>query len=172
MSLAMPRIVKVERPRDGFGARLWDVLYDAGVEMRWSTIARALGVTDPQVRKYFNEGEYPRMPAAIAIAEEYDVSVDWLLTGRGEKRPGTALTPFVIEAVGAVERHCAAHDLDLPAEDRLRLVNYLIGEFTGLDWDVELADRKLQSLYALGSIFSQKVDGQPIAGQRPHKGRK
>jgi hypothetical protein len=148
-------------PSCDFGRRLWECLEDAQVEIDTPTVSTYLGVSGPQMRKYFYDDEKPRMTAAIALAEKLGVSVDWLLTGRGSKKPG-GLSLAVIQAVGAVEQHCAAHDLDLTPEDKLRLVEFLLADTAGREFTVEIGLRKLQALHGLGLSFSHNGDGRVV----------
>lgn len=49
-------------------------------------IAALIGVKQPSVQKWKNGG-YPDMEHAIDLARRLDVTVEWLLTGRGSKYP-------------------------------------------------------------------------------------
>jgi transcriptional regulator with XRE-family HTH domain len=48
-------------------------------------LAKAFGVSQPAVRKWLHGEGYPTMDKAIEIAKYFDVSIEWLLTGRGRQ---------------------------------------------------------------------------------------
>src|ERR1041385_3303337 len=51
--------------------------------VKMSDIARRIGVPHATVRNYFH-GRMPAPEVLIKIADETNVSINWLLTGRGE----------------------------------------------------------------------------------------
>lgn len=53
-------------------------------------IAAKLGINAPLLTYYCQGKKMPAMEHACELAIKLDVCVDWLLTGRGNKRPGEA----------------------------------------------------------------------------------
>lgn len=77
------------RPRnthgfDGFPQRLRTAIGDTSIR----AFARACGLSDAAVRQYLAGQSEPTRPVLLAMARETGVSLEWLLTGRGEAQPG------------------------------------------------------------------------------------
>ena len=49
-------------------------------------VAKFSGVSERQAENYFNGSRYPRLDKLIALACAIQISLDWLLTGRGDMR--------------------------------------------------------------------------------------
>ncbi len=95
-------------------------MLDAGNIKNSSHMARALGISPQAVSNYRKKGE---IPAGIVIefAEKYAISVDWLLTGRGDAlneliSSGKTAAPFAMTAAEAGQpyandagRHAPCH---------------------------------------------------------------
>ena len=58
-------------------------------KMSGLAFSKKCGFSDSLLRKYL-EGSIPGADKLVAIADAAGVSVEWLATGRGEMRPGTA----------------------------------------------------------------------------------
>lgn len=72
-----------------FGERLSRLLEEPPFTgMTGRDIAKRLGVTEPMLSNYRSGKKLPAMKKAILLAIKLNVCVDWLLTGRGAKRPG------------------------------------------------------------------------------------
>ncbi len=57
---------------------------------KMSDVARRLSMPHATVRNYYKTGRLPAPEVLIKIADETDVSLNWLLTGRGEMYAGAA----------------------------------------------------------------------------------
>jgi Helix-turn-helix len=74
---------------DGFVKRLSEVLTEQGREERGRPkyVADICGVKKQSGQKWLAGISLPTMDHAIQIAEKLGVCVEWLLTGRGPKKP-------------------------------------------------------------------------------------
>jgi transcriptional regulator with XRE-family HTH domain len=70
-----------------FASRFKDACREANVELKQKTIARAFGVSTATAWNYLNGTKLPAMDNAVGIAMKLGVCVEWLLTGRGPRRP-------------------------------------------------------------------------------------
>ena len=70
-----------------FWERVTEAFADAGLETSQSGIARELDVGQSAVQKWAKGTGYPTLRKCIQIAKRTGVSVEWLLTGRGNKNP-------------------------------------------------------------------------------------
>ncbi|MGL4526325.1 MAG: hypothetical protein ACRCUC_05050 [Aestuariivirga sp.] len=79
-------------------------------------MARIFGVTPNAARKWLLGEGYPEMEVAVKIATWADVTIEWLLTGRGSKRSSAIATKTLVlgEAVEA-----------LPVEERQQVLDFL-----------------------------------------------
>jgi transcriptional regulator with XRE-family HTH domain len=56
----------------------------SGVESTQKALGKLLGVSEVMIWSYRNGEKLPRMAMALKMADEFGVSVDWLLQGTGE----------------------------------------------------------------------------------------
>jgi transcriptional regulator with XRE-family HTH domain len=56
----------------------------SGVESTQKALGKLLGVSEVMIWSYRNGEKLPRMAMALNMAEEFGVSIDWLLQGTGE----------------------------------------------------------------------------------------
>jgi transcriptional regulator with XRE-family HTH domain len=68
-----------------FWPRLVEAFADSGLETSQSAIARHLDIGQSAVAKWAHGSGYPTLRKCIHIARITGVSVEWLLTGRGNK---------------------------------------------------------------------------------------
>jgi transcriptional regulator with XRE-family HTH domain len=66
----------------GFSERLAHLIQQEGGRAKKQAFARRIGVKPQQLSRYL-KGQLPDAPTLLAIAEVGQVSIDWLLTGRG-----------------------------------------------------------------------------------------
>lgn len=75
--------------REKFSARLHEVLNDAPDipvgDGRQTALARVFKVSQTATRKWLEGESIPETTRVVEICLKYGVSVDWLLTGRGDK---------------------------------------------------------------------------------------
>lgn len=69
-----------------FWDRLVSAFSDAGYESSQAAIARRLDIGQSAVAKWAHGTGYPTLRKCIQIARLTGVSVEWLLTGRGNKK--------------------------------------------------------------------------------------
>lgn len=74
---------------EDFSIRLNEILDDIGVPRRGRlvTLARRFNITHPSAKKWMDGQGYPDTDRLIELAKWGNTSLDWLLTGRGQKRP-------------------------------------------------------------------------------------
>lgn len=72
-----------------FARRLNEMLDDVGVPRRGRLVmlARRYGITHPSAKKWLDGNGYPDTDRLIDLALWGNTSLDWLLTGRGQKHP-------------------------------------------------------------------------------------
>lgn len=68
---------------EGFGDRLRQAIADTGKPMRKFT--EEIELSDGLLWEYVHEKHYPNSYTAVRIADALGVTLDWLLTGRGER---------------------------------------------------------------------------------------
>jgi transcriptional regulator with XRE-family HTH domain len=73
-------------PTSNFWSRLLEAMADKGLPTKQVSVAKLGGVSQPAARKWA-EGGLPDVDRIREIANKLDVSIDWLLTGEGQKRP-------------------------------------------------------------------------------------
>ncbi len=56
----------------------------SGAESTQKALGKLLGVSEVMIWSYRNGEKLPRMAMALKMAEEFGVSIDWLLQGTGE----------------------------------------------------------------------------------------
>lgn len=59
---------------------------DQGMKPTQTGAAKLVGISQPSVNDW-TLGKFPTMDNAIALASKLDVTVEWLLTERGPKKP-------------------------------------------------------------------------------------
>ena len=67
-----------------FAKRFNEAVALAGVESTQKALSKLLGVSEVMIWSYRNGEKLPRMAMALKMADEFGVSVDWLLQGRGD----------------------------------------------------------------------------------------
>ena len=67
-----------------FAKRFNEAVALAGVESTQKALSKLLGVSEVMIWSYRNGEKLPRMAMALKMAEEFGVSIDWLLQGRGD----------------------------------------------------------------------------------------
>lgn len=82
-----------DRPFQAIGERFNEALEDAGyTKERHSNLTQTLvkdfGVSYATISDWRKGKKCPTMKNAIDIAMKLEICVEWLLTGRGQKRPG------------------------------------------------------------------------------------
>lgn len=68
-----------------FAKRFKSAVKHSGVEDTQEGLSKLLGVSSVMIWSYRNGEKMPRMSTATRMAETLGVSVDWLLTGKGEQ---------------------------------------------------------------------------------------
>lgn len=112
-SLTMNRMSEDERKT--FWQRLREAYFNKHRENLTQKKAAALVKATQGAGKRWAHGGFPKMEHAIMLAEKLDVSVEWLLTGRGEKKP-----------LSAQEQQLVAYFRSLPSEEaRIKLLGHL-----------------------------------------------
>lgn len=76
-------------PREGFARRLQEALKDQEINEwgRGAFLAKVCHVSGSAALKWLSGEGLPHLPHTIQIAEKLGVCVEWLLTGRGPKKP-------------------------------------------------------------------------------------
>lgn len=79
-------------------------------------VARRLGIPHATVRNYYKEGRLPAPEVLIKIANQTNVSLNWLLTGKGDMyggmMPPVGIGRFLEEQIAEiVDRRLAEHGL-------------------------------------------------------------
>lgn len=74
--------------RAGFAERIAAICDEKGLPIygRQAVLARICGIKPSSVNKWFSAVGLPDAPNLLRIADWADVSVEWLLSGRGPKR--------------------------------------------------------------------------------------
>lgn len=88
--------------RRAFAERLAVIAESKGFKERGrqAEVARVCQVTQPAAKKWFDGDALPGMDHCVTIAEWGNVSFEWLITGRGPKRPGDLYqTPAIAHVV-------------------------------------------------------------------------
>ncbi len=65
--------------------RLWN---ESDAPKTQKELAKWLDYSQPMINYWLNGEKLPSMDTAIKIANKFDVCVEWLITGKGEMRPG------------------------------------------------------------------------------------
>lgn len=87
----------MEKNKDiaAFAQRLISICEEKNLQMwgRQITLGKMFGVSQNGAKKWLDGESWPRMETMIKIAAWAEVSIDWLITGRGEKRQIVSITP-------------------------------------------------------------------------------
>jgi len=78
----MDKLACMKHPK--FAQRFNQAVALAGVESTQKGLSRLLGVSEVMIWSYRNGEKLPRMAMALKMADEFGVSVDWLLQGTGD----------------------------------------------------------------------------------------
>lgn len=82
--------MRTDQEREAFSKRLNEICDDMGVppkgDGRQLRLAKRFEVNQKGARKWLEGEAMPQMTTMIAIARWADVNIEWLITGRGEKR--------------------------------------------------------------------------------------
>jgi phage repressor protein C with HTH and peptisase S24 domain len=78
-----------------FNERLRELI--AGAPL--SKVAKAIGIGETTMRNYLEKGGLPGIDSALKIAEHFGVSLEWLITGEGNKIHSSADSTIVDNAV-------------------------------------------------------------------------
>lgn len=71
--------------KKAFGKRFREACLDSGLKDTQEDLAKAFSVSGVTIWSYRNGDKIPRMAKAIQIAQTLGVSIEWLLTGQGDK---------------------------------------------------------------------------------------
>lgn len=113
----------MDKKAKSFAVRLKEALDDLGIPERGRQmlLSREFKVSQPSAKRWLDGQNYPDTEKIIEIALWSKTSIDWLLTGRGEKHPQ------YLENQGELNSAIQAL-INLPAEKRaiaLRLLQAL-----------------------------------------------
>ena len=72
---------------EGFSGRLSELVksHPRDCQLNQTDVGKLFGVSGPMVSKWRTGKSMPAMANACVIAKRYEVTVEWLLTGRGNK---------------------------------------------------------------------------------------
>ena len=70
-----------------FATRLHEACEDAKVPITQESLGKFFGVSGTMAWYYLNGEKLPSMDKAIKMASKLGISVEWLLTGKGQKYP-------------------------------------------------------------------------------------
>ena len=98
------RDIRVAVAHEGFAKRLKEALTDQREEERGggARLARICRVSSAAASKWLSGDSLPHMTHAMQMAEELEVCVEWLLTGRGPKKPPGPKTVTLIETIDSL----------------------------------------------------------------------
>ncbi|HLO65295.1 MAG TPA: hypothetical protein VK165_20220 [Azonexus sp.] len=87
---------------NGFASRLNDLCDEMGVppkgRNRQAAMAVLMEVSQKGARKWLEAEGLPTLDKSIQLALWGDVSIEWLLTGRGDKRPTGARSEIALDS--------------------------------------------------------------------------
>jgi hypothetical protein len=69
-----------------FWTRTKEAFDEAGLDSTQAGVAKFLGIKQPSISDWNKPDGYPTIANAIKLANHANVSVEWLLTGRGQRR--------------------------------------------------------------------------------------
>lgn len=76
---------------EGFGNRLKEACSDADLAWKQTALGKAFGVSPTMAWHYMKGEKKPSMDKAVEIATILNICTEWLLSGRGPKRPSDLL---------------------------------------------------------------------------------
>lgn len=85
-----------------FAKRLKEAIQESGIHDTQANLAKEFGVSGPMVWAYKNGEKLPSMEQAIRMAGILNYSVEYLLTGKGHKRPPTTEDQALLEDIKAM----------------------------------------------------------------------
>src|SRR5271156_4870159 len=88
-------------PESDFPSRLQELIVEFGSR---SALSRASSIAISTLQAY-EAGSKPGLEALVALARTANVTLDWLLTGRGEKRPPGMLPGALLADVIIVDQY-------------------------------------------------------------------
>ena len=84
-----------------FWLRVQEAMRDQGKKPTQAAVAKLVGIKQPSVNKWA-KGGLPTMETVVDLAERLNVSVEWLLTERGPKRPLDAESSYLLNKFTAL----------------------------------------------------------------------
>lgn len=114
------RRMKSDPASSGFAKRLRQALEGDSV----NAFAKKCGLSESLVRKYLS-GSLPGLDKASLMAQQLNVTVDWLATGRGPMRPDAVIETPEGERIAVEAKASAPMDEELMA----RLVDGIMAEY-------------------------------------------
>jgi len=115
-------------PYEEFAKRLRKALDRAGFEQgrgRTSALAARYAVSRETARKWLTCLALPEFPRIIELAKDFDISLEWLATGRGSIAPGVGETGALYRRLSDNEGHLLDAFRKLPESKRQLLVKFL-----------------------------------------------
>ncbi|MDW2981443.1 MAG: helix-turn-helix domain-containing protein [Rhodanobacter sp.] len=92
---------------------------------RTSALAARYAVSRETARKWLTGLALPELPRIIELAKDFDVSLEWLATGRGPIAPGVGETSALYRRLSDNENHLLDAFRKLPESKRQLLVKFL-----------------------------------------------
>lgn len=92
---------------------------------RTSALAVRYAVSRETVRKWLAGLALPELPRIIELAKDFDVSMEWLATGRGSIAPGVGEASALYRRLSDNEGHLLDAFRKLPESKRQLLVKFL-----------------------------------------------
>lgn len=131
MSIIEPMVSKIKDNHElhGFRDRLINACNDAGINprTRQSQVAEWFGMSPNAALKWFHGTGWPAIETAVGLANRLGVCVDWLLTGRGPKRPGDPISDerylaSIVNTIDALHRNGCG---DWPVDAKIQFANLI-----------------------------------------------
>lgn len=88
-----------------------------------AALAAEIGISRAHITKIETGGDVPGRATLMAIASFFDVSLDWLTDGKGEKKPARALNEKEAILLDAFRR--------IPEDESDALLNFILKRTTG-----------------------------------------
>ncbi|MDO1528568.1 helix-turn-helix domain-containing protein [Fulvimonas sp. R45] len=115
-------------PYEHFAERLRKALDRSGFEQgrsRTGALAQRYAVSRETARKWLTGLALPELPRIIELAKDFDVSLEWLATGRGAMAPGVGEAGATYRRLTDNEGHLLDVFRKLPESKRQLLVKFL-----------------------------------------------
>lgn len=118
----MPKTRKELNQKAEFSRRLNEALDESPLHIpakgdgRQTVVAKLFGVGQKAARKWLEGEGFPELEKAIEIAIRLSITVEWLLTGRGEKRVSDKSDVFLAELLNTW--------FSMPSPTRTELLSY------------------------------------------------